>query len=132
MLIEHTKDFLGSLVTSMSDERTAVRMAASDIDAVFEQHTHGVGFAAIHHAHQRCLPVLRFGIAGEALCKGPVERRGVAREDVGNAIEPIVVECIKKADRTLASEGFGGNEVVMTTSFQGLSPGSARSLALSG
>src|SRR5207249_2450840 len=69
---------LASLVTGKLEERAAVRMAGRNVGPVFEQHAHGAGFAAIHHAHQRRLPVLRFGNAGEALGKGPVERPGVA------------------------------------------------------
>ena len=67
-------------------------MSGSDGSAVFEQHAHGFGFAAIGHPYKRCLPVLGVGFAGEALGKGAVECGRIACQNIGDAIESVEIE----------------------------------------
>jgi hypothetical protein len=63
--------------------RATSLMARSNAGAVFEQHARGFRLAPIHHPHQRRLPIVRPGLAREALSKWAFERRQVARHGLG-------------------------------------------------
>jgi len=67
-------------------------MAGRNISVVIEQHAHDLRLAPINHPHERGLPVFRFGFAGEAFGERSVVRFGVARQDISDAFEPVIIE----------------------------------------
>src|SRR5262245_43291448 len=103
-LLEQSRDFLKCVFARELQERSPIRMAGRNISVVIEQHAHGLGLAPINHPHERGLPVFRFGFAGEAFGERPVERLGVARQDISDAVEPVIIERVEQADRSFAKQ----------------------------